>query len=398
MPGQTRQTPEASAPAGPAEGTTTPATDPSGGRGNAALQEQIAEASKLGGDDDFVRDTIGPAHLAMATPGEKAGMIVNLLDGDTGDEDEAQILEILDSGNASATFSAIERMGHLEWLFDDVNGEEHERLKSLYGLAKYDEELAARPDAPAAEQAPAPAVGQAAAPEAAPAAAPAEEAAAPEPELSEDRKAMLELADERMGSVRGERGQKIGYDEKKKRDIYTTKKGAAPTRANGEEGVNLFDGTQYQEEGTSCGLLPATLFKRMAVDKNAATEAMVNYGVKGVEDAAKQLKVWVESTGTNLPLPGDVYVLRALGGSYQHVGVVKRAGPDSWETADAGQAGGFVANYVDRKILTKEEMEEKGLGPGTYMAPNEELGGEKIRRVSGWVDLDALMARVRSGK
>lgn len=124
--------------------------------GNAKLRKEIAEAAKKGGDDDFVRDTITAAHLRIASALEKAGMITNLLDGSTGDEDEAKILMILGSSNGLDVLRAIESMGNAQWLLDDVNGEEGDQLQALMGKLKKDEVTLAekKKAAKAAEQKP----------------------------------------------------------------------------------------------------------------------------------------------------------------------------------------------------------------------------------------------------
>jgi hypothetical protein len=117
--------------------------------GNAALLEEIALAAQADGDDNYIRDTIHAPHLAVATAAQKAAMIVNLLDGPTDDDDEAKVLEILESPRGAATFAAIESMGHLQWLFDDVNGEEHDRLLELFG--PYADDIATAAERAAAE-------------------------------------------------------------------------------------------------------------------------------------------------------------------------------------------------------------------------------------------------------
>lgn len=95
------------------------------------IQQQITEASRVGGDDDYVRDTIQQRHLDRATPLQKAGMIVNLLEGSTGDDDEAMILRILRHGSADATLASLRALGRLDQLFDDVDGEEYEELMRI---------------------------------------------------------------------------------------------------------------------------------------------------------------------------------------------------------------------------------------------------------------------------
>ena len=363
--------------------------------GNAALLEEIALASQADGDDNYIRDTIHAPHLAVATAAQKAGMIVNLLDGPTEDDDEGKILEILESPRGAATFAAIEAMGHLEWLFEDVNGEEHDRLLERFGPYADDkataaERAAAEAAAPKKEEpvaqvepregvAPLEAAEPQEAAEAAPVAADGPITDPDDPRLSDDRKKMLDEADKRMGSYRN---------------------AGLPTRANGEKGVNLFDGTEAVSKGSSCGLLPGVLLQKLGVRDNAKTLDFGGAMVGGVEELGKELGVWEVSTGQNAPTPGDVYILRtgtADNGSVQHVGVVNKVGPEAWITADAGQGGDNLAAYLTRTLVTPKGIEEAGLEPGTYFAADESspdtAGGAK--RVAGWVNLDALMAVVR---
>jgi hypothetical protein len=95
------------------------------------IRREVEQAAQVDGDDDYVRETIRAAHLQVAAPQQKAQMIVNLLDGFTGDEDEEMILTILRCPDASATLTALQSMGHLEWLFDDMHGEEYDQLLQI---------------------------------------------------------------------------------------------------------------------------------------------------------------------------------------------------------------------------------------------------------------------------
>lgn len=97
---------------------------------NGKLTREIEKAAEKGGDDDYVRDTITDAHLKLATAAQKAGMIVNLLDGATGDEDEAKILMIL-RYDPNGTLAALKAGGNLDWLFDDMDGAEYDQLMAI---------------------------------------------------------------------------------------------------------------------------------------------------------------------------------------------------------------------------------------------------------------------------
>ncbi len=113
------------------------------GSGPAPLEPEVGRASPevrrrleraLAGDDDDVRELIGPAELRLATAAQKARLIEHLLDGFTGDDDEAKILEILGAcrGRAfDAVLSELHGRGRLQQLFDDVHGAEYRQLLAL---------------------------------------------------------------------------------------------------------------------------------------------------------------------------------------------------------------------------------------------------------------------------
>lgn len=343
-----KQAPQSSA-SSPETATPTQAPDRTGGKGNAALLAEIAEAAKDDGDDDYIRDTIGKAHLDQATPQQKAAMIRNLLDGVTGDDDEAKILEILQSPQAKATVDAVKQMGNMEWLLDDVNGEEHDQLLALLSsiektyqqtLEEEKKKPQTAPVAPVAPEIPA---------------TPPEAPSAPK-ELSPERKKALYEAERRMGSVAGAPGQdNLRHGDKPK--LYDE---------NGQlrnDTLNLFENTREQSSGTSCGLLPGTVLKTLGLGKNARVKAITAYvtsgGPGGMEDLATQYGAWVPSTGTNLPEPGDIFVVNNPEGEFAHVGIISSVDDKVWMTLNSGGGRGAEDKTLkaDRHVMSKEEKE-----------------------------------------
>jgi len=158
--------------------------------------------------------------------------------------------------------------------------------------------------------------------------------------------------------------------------------------------TNLFDGTQAQNNGTSCGLLPTVLLQygmKLGIVNGKA--GVFGYGTEGIRIDGRAMGVYVESDGTAMPLPGDIYTLRygddPNGDRVSHVGVIVDLDPkdgSTWVTGDSGQDQGKVrgAKYVNRAM-----RREDGVHPyltGEYTTA--------LRRLGGWVDLDKLMAKL----
>jgi len=166
-------------------------------------------------------------------------------------------------------------------------------------------------------------------------------------------------------------------------------------------GRNLFDGTHQMTQAeydakhaahqpivTTCGMLPGVMLGRLGVKGPLAAS-----GTEGVRICGRALgaTVWKENDGTNLPKPGDVYVLRYPAtpnlDSVAHVGIYCSANGATWKTVDAGQGS---ATQQEAKIVTRHMKEDTGnkpmlSGPGTIGDAAEH------RRIGGWIDLDALM-------
>jgi hypothetical protein len=379
--------------------------------GEAKLRSEIAEAAKQGGDDDYVRDTIGPAHLKIASAFEKASMITNLLRGDTGDEDEAKILQILESSNGLDVLREVARMGNSEWLVDDVNGAEGDQLKLLMDRLQKDEVKLGELKKQRAAAAAAPV--EAKAPEAAAQVAPVEAQkdvkeqvkegdakAGPkpitdpnDPAMSDARKKMIYEGERRMGS------RPSGYSKDGKTYV-----GAAPKNEHGKNATNLFDGATKTKEGaTSCGLLPGVLMRQFAILKTPKTEKITKWltsngkAQDGLEKFGLEFGCWTYQSGTNRPQPGDIIVTNfPTNDEFAHVCVAHTISERTWVTMDSGQGHelGDSAAKVTKNILTEDERKEKKLGPGLYQGNSGDVvgGGTTLRKVHGWVDIDKLVA------
>ncbi|MEZ0371683.1 MAG: hypothetical protein ACAI44_21505 [Candidatus Sericytochromatia bacterium] len=370
------------------------------------LKQQVSQAAQRGGDDDYVRNTISDRHLELATPQQKAGMIVNLLDGFTGDEDEQTILKILRSPGTDDTLAALKAMGHLEWLFDDVNGSEYKELLKIdareirahQGLPP--KPAPPVPAQPAAPQAQAPALVQPPPTVPPPVQPPVQPAASQphiltegignrrtntpidrilersNPPLSPARQRMLTELDQVMGSVQAE--GKYG------------------------KGRNIFTGTEWdpaankpKSGGTSCGLLPGVMLNHMGLVAPLEGHPIAGCGTNGVRDEAQALGfgIWQESDGKLRPKPGDIYVLCNDKGQpdddgVTHIGVVLEndksdpAKGDVWVTADAGQ--GSFDKQEAKEVLRRLVKDDKGR---LYLdGPVDPVP----RRVGGWADIDRL--------
>jgi len=227
-----------------------------------------------------VRDTIGPAHLKIASAFEKASMITNLVRGDTGDEDEAKIRQILQSSNGLDVLQEVARMGNSEWLIDDVNGEEGDPLRTLVDRLNKDEvklgelkkqraaKATAKPEAEAkAPEGLTPVAGGEVGKEVRDQVKAGDGGAKPisdpkDPAMSEARKKMICEGERRLGSGHS------GYNK-----AGTSYVGGKPKNEHGSNATNLFDGATKTKDGaTSCGLLPGVLMLQFAVLKTPKTE------------------------------------------------------------------------------------------------------------------------------
>ncbi len=159
-------------------------------------------------------------------------------------------------------------------------------------------------------------------------------------------------------------------------------------------GINLFDGVPHQTVGTTCGLLPGVLMKKLGV-KGIIT----NYATEGVRMEGRKLGVWVESDGINQPIPGDIYVLRYPDApetdSVAHVGVIYEVAKldpalgEVWVTADSGQGShdSQEANFVNRQMKKMD-----GVHPFLSGPKNTPGDSDHFRRIGGWINLDKLLA------
>lgn len=158
--------------------------------------------------------------------------------------------------------------------------------------------------------------------------------------------------------------------------------------------VNLFEGTQAQNNGTSCGLLPTVLLQYgMKLGMVNGKAGVFGYGTEGIKEEGRRMGVWVESDGQALPIPGDIYTLRygddPNADRVSHVGIIVDVDPadgSNWTTGDSGQDQGKTRGA---KYCTRAMRREDGVHPyltGEYTTA--------LRRVGGWVDLDRLMAKL----
>jgi hypothetical protein len=125
---------------------------------------------------------------------------------------------------------------------------------------------------------------------------------------------------------------------------------------------------------TTCGSLPGYVSKMLG-----APDGLSLNGTNIVRDKGIKYNAWVEATGENRPLPGDIYVLLdKQNKGVSHVGVIQDATGNVWTTADMGQGGGW-----DGKKGTK-----RAFNPATIRLSGEMLQGGGDRRIPGWLDLD----------
>lgn len=167
-------------------------------------------------------------------------------------------------------------------------------------------------------------------------------------------------------------------------------------------GRNLFDGTKQMTQkevdaahaakrpiATSCGLLPGVMLKHLGL-KGPLTAN----GTEGLRLCGHGMGpgVFVEANGINQPKPGDLYWLRypktPNTDNVAHVGIICQTGNESWKTADAGQGSATrqEAQIVIRRMQQKDGTHQFLSGPGTVGDAAD------LRRVGGWIDLDALFA------
>jgi hypothetical protein len=154
--------------------------------------------------------------------------------------------------------------------------------------------------------------------------------------------------------------------------------------------INLFEGTAQQTTGTSCGLLPGVLMRKLGVKG-----LISSFATEGVRTEGQRLGVWEVPEGGHLPTPGDIYVLRYAddpnSDRVAHVGVIYdiTEGPGMWTTGDAGQGSKArqEAHFVRREMALKDGVHPFLTGPA-----NTPGDSPHFRRLGGWVNLDKLMA------
>lgn len=166
-------------------------------------------------------------------------------------------------------------------------------------------------------------------------------------------------------------------------------------------GRNLFDGVARMTEAkyaqlkakkapivTTCGLLPGIMLRRLGMKG-----LLQAGGTEGVRICGKALgsDVYKTSEDGSLPKPGDIYWLRypktPKTDNVAHVGIICRTGDETWKTVDAGQG---AATQQAALIVTRDMKKVDGKNP--FLAGPGYVGDARdLRRLGGWLDLDALM-------
>lgn len=161
---------------------------------------------------------------------------------------------------------------------------------------------------------------------------------------------------------------------------------------------------KYTKVGTSCVVLPGFVSRYAGAvphglqfkgaQRNREVQAYMERRslagtttgrTKGSRDGS-----WIKADGKRLPRPGDIYGLldrdsRGVALTNRdtdyigHVGVVLRATPTSWETADLGQGNGWEGNITVR---------EYHAGVGELFGQANHPGLTKFRVVAGWIDAE----------
>jgi hypothetical protein len=150
---------------------------------------------------------------------------------------------------------------------------------------------------------------------------------------------------------------------------------------------NVTNGT-HNKVATSCG----DVLKAMLVLWKSHFVAQFGIRDVGLFDSrpgAKALGYYVEATGTNTPLPGDIVVLRdTVGPSFGvgHVGIlvsIEGSGKDEvWTTADGG--GGTLPDQTAARTPRRVRRDAKNVP--ILKSPTD----NKEKQLDGWVDLDLV--------
>ncbi|MFO1326661.1 MAG: hypothetical protein U1F56_04825 [Rubrivivax sp.] len=160
----------------------------------------------------------------------------------------------------------------------------------------------------------------------------------------------------------------------------------------------------YNKSGTSCYKLPGWItsyagavphglqFKgpkrvseMQAYMERRSLNGTTTGRTKGSRDGS-----WIKADGKRLPQRGDIYGLLDRDSKgvaltnrdtdyIGHVGVVLKATPTMWETADMGQGNGWEGNITVREYHS---------GVGELFGQTNQPGQSKFRIVAGWIDVE----------
>ncbi len=159
---------------------------------------------------------------------------------------------------------------------------------------------------------------------------------------------------------------------------------------------------------TTCGGLPAYVAQQLGVTLAQRKQGIGSYGLAGLRNAGIINRAWVHVSTRDRtlqhrrPRPGDFYMLCSggkheygccriappdgsnkpyLGAKVEHVGVIVDAETALWKTADAGQGYPIQeAKYVLRHFNSATGE----------MTGEQNRQGRPMRRLCGWLDLDAF--------
>jgi hypothetical protein len=221
--------------------------------------------------------------------------------------------------------------------------------------------------------------------------------------LSEIRKKMLDLVDQVFPSMQGERRQSGVNILKEYYGIKDQKEYAKLVKA----GKPIL---------TSCGFVAGALLRLLFKDyvdrakrepKLSPLKWLFTGGTTGVPGWAKKLGAFVVPDGTNLPKPGDIFVLRDKKypdntqlTNVAHVGTIIEVNKDGesgtvWVTADGGQG----AAWKQTAICMCRKAERKKTKAGARIClrgPSNTVGDSpECRVIGGWVDLDKLYQAIQ---
>jgi hypothetical protein len=221
--------------------------------------------------------------------------------------------------------------------------------------------------------------------------------------LSQIREKMLDLVDQVFPSMQGEKKQTGVNILKEYYGIKDQKEYAKLVKAK-------------KPIPTSCGFVGGMLLRLLFKDyverakrepKLSPLKWLFTGGTTGVPGWAKKLGAFVVADGTNLPKPGDLFVLRDKKipddtrlANVAHVGTIIEVNKDGesgtvWVTADGGQGAAWKQTAVC--MCRKAERKKTKAGARICLkGPSNTVGDSpECRVIGGWVDLDNLYKAIQ---